>query len=135
MDKQAAIDLIKDAGFGFLATTEGNQPRVRAIAPYLTENNTFLAALFNGRRSLAQIQKNPQVELCFVDRKMAYCRLAGKAKVTTDTAKRELMWEQMPMLRQYFSGPEDQNMVLVEISIVEAEAMSQNDQTPQGVVF
>lgn len=135
MDKQAAIDLIKDAGFGFLATAEGNQPRVRAVAPYLTEENTLLLALFSNRRSIAQIQKNPQVEICFVDRTMAYCRVSGKAKVTSDNPKRELVWEQMPMLRQYFSGPEDQNMVLIEITISEAEAMTQNDRTPQKVIF
>jgi uncharacterized pyridoxamine 5'-phosphate oxidase family protein len=135
MDKQVAIDLIKDAGFGFLATTDGNQPRVRAVAPYLAENNTFLLALFAGRRTIPQIQKNPQIELCFVDRKMAYCRLSGKAKVTTEKAKRQLAWDNLPMMKQYFSGPEDQKMVLLEISIVEAEAMTQNDRVPQKVVF
>lgn len=135
MDKQAVIDLIRDAGFGFLATVDGDQPRVRAVAPYLTKENTLLMALFSRRRSIQQMQKNPHVEVCFVDRKMAYCRLAGKAKISDDKSKRQLAWDNLPMLRQYFSGPEDQNMVLVEISVAEAEAMSPADRQPQKIAF
>jgi uncharacterized pyridoxamine 5'-phosphate oxidase family protein len=135
MDKQSAIDLIRDAGFGFLATADGDQPRVRAVAPYLTEEGTILVASFINRRSISQIQKNPNVELCFVDRKMSYCRLAGKAKATSDKEKRQLAWDNMPMLRQYFSGPEDQNMVLMEIKIDQAEAMATTDRTPQNISF
>ena len=135
MQKQDVIDLIRDAGFGFLATAEDGQPRVRAIAPYLTEESTLLAALICGSRSISQIQKNPKIEFCFVDRRMSYCRLAGNAKIPTDKAKRQLIWDNMPMLRQYFESAEDQNMVLVEIKVTEAEAMTQADRQPQKIDF
>jgi uncharacterized pyridoxamine 5'-phosphate oxidase family protein len=135
MTKDDAIDLIKDAGFGFLATAQGNQPRVRPAAPYLTEENTLLLALFSHRRSLVQIKENPLVEFCFVDRKMSYCRIAGKATITDSNEKKELMWNNSPMLRQYFSGPEDPNFALVEVKIAQAEAMSTSDQEPQQIRF
>ena len=37
MDKVEVMDLIKDAGLGYVATTEGNQPRVRPMMPFLTD--------------------------------------------------------------------------------------------------
>ncbi|MDP8264642.1 MAG: pyridoxamine 5'-phosphate oxidase family protein [Candidatus Aceula lacicola] len=135
MTKDEAIDLIKDSGFGFLATVEKNQPRVRPVGPYLTEDNTLLLALFSHRRSIVQMNENPLVEICFVDRKMAYCRIAGKATVTNDSENKKLMWDNSPMLKQYFSGPEDSNFSLVEVKITQAEAMTASDQEPQEIDF
>ena len=37
MTKQDVIDLIKDAGYGVLATIENNQPKARPMMPYLDE--------------------------------------------------------------------------------------------------
>src|SRR3989338_8472382 len=124
MTKEEIIDLIKDAGFGFLATTEGEQPRVRPMMPYLTDEGDFLLALLSHSRTIPQVKKNPLVEMCYVDRKMCYCRLTGKAKISTNLEKKEVVWNNIPMLRQYFSGPQDQNFVLLEIETVTAEAMS-----------
>ncbi len=135
MTKDDAIDLIKDAGFGYLATVEKNQPRVRPIGPYLTEDNKLLVALFSHRRSIAQIKENPLVEICFVDRKMSYCRITGKAAVTPSKEQRQTVWNNMPMLRQYFSGPEDENMILIEIQISAIETMTTSDKEPQTIVF
>ncbi|MDD3375083.1 MAG: pyridoxamine 5'-phosphate oxidase family protein [Candidatus Omnitrophica bacterium] len=133
MTKQDAIDLIKDAGFGFLATTEGDQPRLRPVGPYVTEEGKILIALLSHIRSIPQIKKNPKVEMCFVDRKMSYCRIAGKAIVTNSDESKKTMWDNSPMLRQYFSGPEDPNFSLAEVEITQAEAMSASDQSPQEI--
>jgi len=135
MTKDEAIDLIKDSGFGFLATVEKKQPRVRPVGPYLTEDNKLLLALFSHRRSLVQIKENPLVEICFVDRKMAYCRITGNATITNDPENKKIMWDNSPMLKQYFSGPEDQNFSLTEIEITQAEAMTASDQDPQIIDF
>ena len=131
MTKEEAIDVIKDAGFGYLATVEGNQPRVRPMMPYLTDDNQFLVAFLGRARSLEQIKKNPQIEVCFVDRKMWYCRITGKAKLTEDVSKKEMLWEGIPMLKQYFSGPQDKNFFMVEIEIERLEAMTPHQKTPE----
>ena len=76
MDKNEAIDIVRDAGFGFFATVEGNQPRVRPMMPYLTKMVRLLLALLGRSRTIPQIKANPNVEVCFVDRKMWYCRVS-----------------------------------------------------------
>ena len=45
MTKEEVIDLVRDAGFCLLATTEGAQPRVRPMMPYFTDDNQLLVAL------------------------------------------------------------------------------------------
>ena len=133
MTKEETIDLIRDAGFGFLATTEGNQPRVRPMMPYLTEDGEIIVALLGRSRTINQIKKNPQVEICFVDRKMWYCRVSGKAKITTDTAKKTILWDNIPMLKQYFGGTNDPNFVLLEMDIDSVEAMTPHQKTPETI--
>lgn len=91
LNKEDIIGLISDSGFGLLATVKEKQSRVRAVAPYLTEENTLLIALFSNRRTLKQLKENPLVEICFIDRKMSYCRISGKATITTDHDKKQTM--------------------------------------------
>lgn len=130
MTKDDVIDLIKDAGFGFLATTEGKQPRVRPMMPYLTDSGDFLLALLSHSRTIPQIKDNPQVEICYVDRKMSYCRITGKGKLSTDLEKKEIVWNNIPMLRQYFSGPQDARFALIEIESGSVEAMTPTQKIP-----
>ncbi|MDP8266761.1 MAG: pyridoxamine 5'-phosphate oxidase family protein [Candidatus Aceula meridiana] len=129
------MGLVKNAEFGFLATTEANQPRVRPVAPYLTDDNKLLLALFSHRRSIGQMKENPLVEICFVDRKMAYCRITEKAEIVNTPKSKKIMWNNSSMLRQYFSGHEDSNFCSVKLEIVAAEVMSANDQKLQSIEF
>ncbi len=130
MTKDQVIDLIKDAGFGFLATTEGKQPKVRPMMPYLTDEGDLLLALLEQSRTIPQIKETPLVEICYVDRKMSYCRISGVAKISDDLEKKEVVWNSIPMLRQYFSGPQDSKFVLLEINTKTVEAMSPTQRTP-----
>ena len=133
MNSQEAIDLIRDAGYGLLATTEGKQPRVRPIMPYLADDGRLLVALLGRSRSIAQVESNPQVEICFVDRKMWYCRIAGKATISNNPDDKETLWNNIPMLKQYFGGPQDPNFKLMAIDVTEAEAMTPHQKIPENV--
>ena len=131
MNKEEAIDIVRDAGFGFLATIEGNHPRVRPMMPYLTEEGELLLALLGRSRTISQIKSNSNVEVCFVDRKMWYCRVSGTAVITEDLTKKQLVFENVPMLRQYFAGPEDPNFYLAIITIKSVEAMTPHSRAPE----
>ena len=135
MTKDDAIDIIHDAGFGFLATTDGDRPHVRPMMPYLTDNDELLLALLGRSRTIEHIRSNPNVEFCFVDRKMSYCRITGPAKTSTDMEKKMLVFNGIPMLRQYFAQPEDPNFVLVQIEIQKIEAMTPYQKSPEVILF
>ena len=133
MTKEEVIDLISDAGFGILGTVEGIQPCVRPMMPYLTEDGELLIALLGQSRSIEQTKLNPLVEICFVDRKMWYARVKGKAKISENKDKKGILWENVPMLKQYFSGPEDRNFVLMEVEIEEIEASTPHQKAPEKI--
>jgi len=130
MTKDEVIDLIRDAGYGVLATVDGKIPRVRPMMPYLTEDGNLLLAVLPNCRTIAQIQANPNVELCYLDRKMNFARVSGKTTISKDLDKKTVVWDNIPMLRQYFSGPEDANFTLIEIITGEVEVMTPQLQKP-----
>ncbi len=133
MDKNEALDIISDAGFGFFATVEDNKPHVRPMMPYLTDSGELLLALLGRSRTIPQIKSNPNVEVCFVDRKMWYCRVSGTAVISDDVVKKELVFENVPMLRQYFAGPQDPNYHLAVIKITNVEAMTPHSRLPEKI--
>ena len=133
MNKEEAIDIIRDAGFGFLATVDGNKPRVRPMMPYLSEDGELLLALLGRSRTITQIKANSNVEVCFVDRKMWYCRVSGIAAISDDISKKQIVFENVPMLRQYFAGPEDPNFYLAVIKITSVEAMTPHSRMPEEI--
>jgi len=131
MTKDEAIDIIKDAGFGFLATSEGDQPRVRPMMPFMTDEGELYLALLSRSRTIDQIEKNPLVEFCFVDRKMWYCRLTGTGKLDDNLEHKTTVFNNVPMLRQYFGSPDDPNFKLIDIKIDSLEAMTPQEKQPQ----
>ena len=99
------------------------------IPPFIEEGD-LLVATFKGKRILSQIDANPNVEACYIDREMNFCRIAGEASISDDMEKKELIFNNAPMLRQYFSGPQDENLVLLVIDTKTVEAMTPQDQVP-----
>ncbi|MBF0483961.1 MAG: pyridoxamine 5'-phosphate oxidase family protein [Candidatus Omnitrophica bacterium] len=132
MTKDEVFDIISDAGYAILGTVEGDQPKVRPMAPYLHENQ-LLTALVPNARTISQIKKNPNVEACFVDRKMCFCRVSGKGKISNDLNKKQILWDNVPNLRQYFSEPADPNFTLLEIDITNVEAMNPYQTEPEKI--
>ena len=135
MTTEEAIDIIRDAGFGYLATLEGNQPKVRPMMPYLTEDGELLLAMLGRSRTIPQIKANGNVEVCLVDRKMWYARVTGTAVLSNDLEKKKIVFENVPMLRQYFAGPEDANYHLAIITIKAVEAMTPHGRLPEQIAL
>ncbi|MCA9400465.1 MAG: pyridoxamine 5'-phosphate oxidase family protein [Candidatus Omnitrophica bacterium] len=133
MTKEEVIDIIRDTGFGTLATAENDQPRVRPMMPYLTDDDRLLVALLGRSRTLTHIQQNPKLEICYVDRKMWYCRVTGEGKISENKEDKEILWNNIPMLRQYFGGVDDPNFKLLDIKITEVEAMTPHQKEPEKV--
>ena len=102
MNKEEALDIISDAGFGFFATVENNKPHVRPMMPYLTESGELLLALLSRSRTIAQIKANPNVEVCFVDRKMWYCRVSGEAAMSDEISKKQLVFENVKLAQRSY---------------------------------
>lgn len=107
-------EMIQDAGVGYLATVEGNEPRVRPMMPGVFSDGTLYLATAKGSPKLSQIEKNSNCEMSFIDKRLSQVRVRGKARIDNDIKKKEWLSNAVPMLRSYFPTPSDPNFVLLE---------------------
>jgi len=105
MEKTCAF--LKNAGYYFLATTEGDQPRVRPFGTVHIFEGKLYIQTGNVKRVSKQIAKNPKVELCaFKDGK--WIRVSGTLVNDDRREAKVSMLDAYPSLKKMYS-PDDGN--------------------------
>lgn len=108
---QEVYDFLKKCGTYYLATVEGNQPRVRPFGTVdIFENKLYIQT---GKRKEVskQIQANANVEICaFADG--VWVRVAGKLVRDDRIEPKKHMLDAYPNLKAMYSAEDDNTEVL-----------------------
>ena len=84
----------------YIATVEGDQPRVRAFAMWFADKTGFYYHTGTPKSVCQQLKKNPKVELCFyapgVQGAGKMMRVAGKVEFPEDKALEERLYRDRP---------------------------------------
>jgi uncharacterized pyridoxamine 5'-phosphate oxidase family protein len=85
MNKQEIFELINKNPVFFLATLDGNQPRVRGMLIYTADQSGIVFHTAVMRDVYKQVIENPQAELCFNDlNKGIQIRVSGELEIVDD---------------------------------------------------
>lgn len=107
---QKVLTFLKDAGTYYLATVDGDQPRVRPFGTaHIFENKLYIQT---GRTKdvAKQIFANPKVELCaFKDGK--WIRVAGELVEDNRREAKQSMLDDYPSLQQMYSADDENTLV------------------------
>ena len=98
--------------FPYLASMDGDQPRVRPVSPVRTDGFVVYVANLKMYHKTVEIAANPKVELCYLDDKHDQVRITGVAEVVSDRNVLQEIWDANPLLRQYL-GSLDNPMLIV----------------------
>lgn len=101
--------------FPYLATIDGDQPRVRPVSPVKTDGFNVYVANLRQYHKTVEIEANPHVELCYLDAEHDQVRITGLADVVTDPALLAEIWEGNPLLRQYLGTPNNPELIVYHI--------------------
>jgi general stress protein 26 len=101
--------------FPYLATIDGDQPRVRPVSPVRTDGFTVYVANLRSYHKTGEIAANPKVELCYLDDGHNQVRITGVAEVVTDRAILQQIWDANPLLRQYLRDINNPEFILYKI--------------------
>src|SRR5689334_16230278 len=101
--------------FPYLATIDGDQPRLRPVSPVKTEGFTVFIANLRSYHKTIEIEANPKVELCYLDDHHDQVRITGVAEVVTDGAVLQEIWDTNPLLRQYLGEITNPQLILYRI--------------------
>lgn len=101
--------------FPYLATIDGDQPRLRPVSPVRTDGFTVYVANLRQYHKTAEIEANPHVELGYLDENHDQVRITGVAEIVTDKPLLEDIWNANPLLSQYLGSLDNPQFILYRI--------------------
>ena len=102
---------LDEAGTYYLATVEGDQPRVRPFGTILLYNGKLYIQTGKVKDVPKQLAANPKAEICaFKDGK--WLRIACELVNDDDREAKVAMLEKMPSLKAMYSADDDNTQVL-----------------------
>jgi pyridoxamine 5'-phosphate oxidase len=100
MTKTEILDFIKANPDGFVATVEGNKPRVRALLTYKADETGIIFQTWTLKDIHQQLQKNPFVEVCYKDSKgRVQVRISGTMELVNDMALKKQVVTDRPFMK------------------------------------
>ena len=106
-----AQEFLKSAGVYYLATIDGDKPRVRPFGTCEIFENKLYIQTGKSKDVYKQIEKNPNVELCaFKDGK--WIRVSGKLVADDRREAKKDMLDKNPELREMYNEDDDNTIVL-----------------------
>ena len=110
-----AAALVKKIRFPMLATIDKDQPRVRPVSPVRTDDFTVYVANLKSYGKTADIEKNPNVELCYLDEDHNQVRITGEAVVVKDRALLEEIWNANRLLQHYLGSIDNPELIVYKV--------------------
>lgn len=100
---QKFIDFFSENPCGYLATVEGNRPKVRPWSFLFEEDGKIWFLTTNSKRVFKQLQENPYIEFCSYASSNVHGRLSGKVELCNDIRIKERVLDERPMLKNIYS--------------------------------
>lgn len=111
MPMKEVHDFLKKAGIYYLATVEGDQPRVRPFGTIDIFDGKLYIQTGKVKEVSKQIQANPKAELCAFNQGK-WIRLAGKLVRDERIEAKQHMLDQYPDVAKMYSAEDDNTEVL-----------------------
>ena len=125
-------EFLTEAGTYYLATMEGDQPRVRPFGTVLVCGGKLYIQTGKVKAVSKQLAENPKAEICaFKDGK--WLRVAGELVNDDNREVKVAMLEKMPSLKAMYS-PDDGNMQMLYFKNAQA-TFSSFTEAPETVCF
>jgi general stress protein 26 len=110
-----ALAVLRADRFPYLATIDGEQPRVRPVSPVRTDGFTVYVANLRSYHKTGEIAANPKVELCYLDDEHNQVRITGVASIVSDRATLQAIWDTNPLLRQYLGSLDNPELIVYRV--------------------
>ena len=112
---ELALAVVQNDRFPYLASIDGDQPRVRPVSPVRTDRFTVYIANLRAYHKTVEIASNPKVELCYLDDHHDQVRITGIAETVTDRALLQEIWDANPLMRQYLGSLDNPQLIVYRI--------------------
>jgi uncharacterized pyridoxamine 5'-phosphate oxidase family protein len=108
-------DYLNETKVFFLATVDGNQPKIRPLGAHLEADGKVLFGIGDFKDVYKQMQINPQVEIVACKQDGHWLRYTGKAVFETDYKYAEAILNAAPQLRAIYNEETGNKMAVFHL--------------------
>lgn len=98
MTKADILAAINANPIAYVATVEGNKPHVRGMSMYKADETGIYFQTWKIKDIHKQIEKNPEVELCFNTKDGKQIRISGRFEIVEDLALKKEVEVKRPFM-------------------------------------
>jgi len=98
-----ALEFLQESGIFYLATTEGDQPRVRPFGAVFEHEGKLYIVSNNTKKCFRQMLENPKVEISSMNKKGQWIRVTGEVANDDRREVKELALEAVPSLKSMYN--------------------------------
>ncbi|MDP6445381.1 MAG: pyridoxamine 5'-phosphate oxidase family protein [Pirellulaceae bacterium] len=121
--RELALSVLRADRFPYLASIDGDQPRLRPVSPVRTDGFTVYVANLRSYHKTQEIAANPRVELCYLDDEHNQVRITGVAETVSDRQLLREIWDENPLLRQYLGSIDNPQLIVYRIAPTQVRYM------------
>jgi len=125
MSLEIVKTFMKEVGWGFLATSDGNKVGVRPIGSCVWMDNELWSATRDGTQKVLQLRKVSYAEYCFSNSEGKHVRIAGTCTISTNNDDKLKMYEAVPVLKKYYKDPSSPEYVVIRMKPERIRFMAQ----------
>jgi general stress protein 26 len=114
--RRIALETMSAAKFPMFASIERDQPRVRPVSPVKTDAFTVFVASLRSSGKTEELERNSNVELCYLSEGHDQVRITGVAQLVTDPGVRQQIWDENPLLRAYLKSIDNPEFMLYKVA-------------------
>jgi uncharacterized pyridoxamine 5'-phosphate oxidase family protein len=119
VDFNDCLDFASDMKMCFLATIDGDQPRVRAVELWFADPTGFYFYTGAAKSFYTQLKNNPKAELCFYKPGQdsgRMMRVTGSVEFLNMIVLKERLLAEKAFLRSIVHSPDDPNLITFRIA-------------------
>lgn len=98
-----ALEFLKESGTFYLATIEGDQPRVRPFGAVFEYEERLYIVTNNTKKCFKQMLENPKIEISSMNKSGQWIRLSGEVAHDDRREVKELALDTIPSLKSMYN--------------------------------
>ena len=136
MDFEDYIKFANENPICYVATEDGNQPRVRAFRLWYADESGFYFHTGTTKNVYRQLQSNHRVEVCFCTPRFdKMMRVTGVAEFIDNPSLKKRLVEERPFLKAIIKGLDDPLLTILRIPKGEAHFWTMADNLKESEIL
>jgi uncharacterized pyridoxamine 5'-phosphate oxidase family protein len=113
LTKNSVCEFVRKCGFYFIATAEGDQPRVRPFGTMTLYEDRLYIQTSKQKYIAAQLKANPKIEICAYNQSSGeWMRIAATTIADERIEAKKYILDQYPDLKSMYSPDDDKTLIL-----------------------